>query len=263
MTSALDSLEAFKPFISLFDCGTSYNNSPIHLIPKQCWQFHAWHKAGESNITYPNGTRFNPYLDVVRNIYSPRHVHEHIEHGAVSYYTSGRKGLGLLYLDVDAHEPWQTDEYRAKAVLEKVFPFGYFRASNRGQNGHLKVQYTSIQEFNRIAGYLQGTLKRLFLDLGILCDVEVKGTITEGKSGSLAKLPFTDKCPCYMRDETDCWSHPQLRKFQARPVVNARRIEYLARQLESRLDEEKVQTFAEHKRALKAQDTSQKSDPPK
>ena len=73
---------------------------------------------------------------------------------------------------------------------------GYFRASKRGQNGYLKIRYQSIREFNDVAGQLQMTLQRLFLQLGILCDIEVKGTITHNdKSGSLAKLPFHNEVP--------------------------------------------------------------------
>ena len=73
---------------------------------------------------------------------------------------------------------------------------GYFRASKRGQNGYLKIRYQSIREFNAAAGQLQAALGRLFLHLGILCDIEVKGTIThKDKSGSLAKLPFSTNAP--------------------------------------------------------------------
>ena len=99
----------------------------------------------------------------------------------------------LLYLDIDAHNPWQTDEYRAKAILQELFPFGYFRASRRGQNGYLKIRYGTVKEFNGLADRLEQILQRYFLSRGILCDFETKGTITDDKSGSLAKLPFADQ----------------------------------------------------------------------
>lgn len=249
---AQDTFRAFEPFINVYDCGISTGNGPFHLIPKECWNLHRRYKSGERNLTCPDGTRFNPFLHVVRNIIGPQHVQKHLAHGITTYYTSGRKGLGLLYLDIDAHESWQTDEQRAKAVLQKLFPFGFFRPSTRGQNGYLKVSYTSIEEFNRIAAVLQGVLKRLFLDLGIMCDVEVKGTISHGsKSGTLAKLPFHSPYSCNMRDETDTWNYPQLRKFQSCPTVNARRIEHLARQVASQLDDNRGRAFADHKKALK------------
>lgn len=198
---AQDSFEALQPFINAFDCGLIWRESPFHAITKEDWNLFRRHKAGERNLCYPDGRTFNPYLDVVRNIFGPEHVHQHIEYDETTYYTSGKKRLGLLYLDIDAHHGWQTDEYRAKAVLKKLFRFGYFRASPGGQNGYLKVRYNSIFEFNRAAGSLQQRLRRLFLHWGIFCDIEVKGTITHrGKSGSLAKLPFNNKFPCNMRD---------------------------------------------------------------
>ena len=50
----------------------------------------------------------------------------------------GEKGLGLLYLDIDAHHPWQTDEHRAKAVLKKVFPIRLFPSLQPGTERILK-----------------------------------------------------------------------------------------------------------------------------
>jgi hypothetical protein len=237
---ALDSFEAIKPFINVFDCGFKGENGIFHLITKEDWRLHRRWKAGERGICYPDGSNFNPYLDVVRNIYSPRHIHRHIEEREITYYTSGRNGLGLLYLDIDAHHEWQTDEYRAKESLKELLP-AYFRASYRGQNGFLKVRYTSIHQFNRIADYLEATLKAWFLSLGILCDIEIKGTITHGgKSGRLGKLPFTNKFPCHMRDSTDSWNYRQLELFKNCPILNARRVEQIARQLENIIDKEAV-----------------------
>jgi hypothetical protein len=259
---AQESFDAFQPFINVFDCGMSYGG-PFHLITKEDWQLFRRHKAGERNLTYPDGTKFNPYRDVVRHIFGPKHVHDHIHDGETTYFTSGKNGMGLLYLDVDAHHPWQTDEYRAKAVLQELFPFGYYRASGRGQNGYLKVRYTSIRQFNEVADTLQAVLRRYFLHLGILCDIEVKGTITtKEKSGFLAKLPFGRKSPCNMKDETDSWNYPQLEKFRACPIVNARRIENIAHEVEPQIDAEKVQRFFEHKKKLadaeKAQEEAEK-----
>jgi hypothetical protein len=258
-----DSFAAFKPFISLFDCGGSCDGKPYHLITKLDWDFHARYKAGERNLTYPSGFEFNPYRCIVRNIFSPKHVDEHIDSNRTTYYTSGRNGLGLLYLDIDAHQPWQTDEYKAKAVLQKLFPKAFFRASKRGQNGYLKVRYMTMQDFNATAARLQRVLKRLFLHLGILCDIEVKGTITcDGKSGSLAKLPFASPYPCDMRDETDCWNYPQLTKFQACGMVNAARIKVLAGEVDARLDEAKIQQFGEYKKTLGEAAKEQDKPPP-
>jgi hypothetical protein len=249
---ALDSFEAFKPFINVFDCGFKGDNGIFHLITKEDWRLHRRWKAGERGIRYPDGSKFNPYLDVVRNIYDPRLVHRHIDQLAITYYTSGREGHGLLYLDIDAHHEWQTDEYRAKEVLKELFP-AYFRASKRGQNGYLKVRSTSVHKFNQVADYLESTLKRLFLSLGILCDIEIKGTATDkNKSGRLAKLPFTTKYPCHMRDETDSWNYRQLELFKSCPILNIRRVEQIVRQLEDNIDEEAVKRGEKLKNSLAA-----------
>ena len=258
---AQDSFDAFQPFINVFDCGMVGSDGPFHSITKEDWALFRRHKAGERNIAYPDGSEFHPYHCVVRYIFNPKHVHRHMEDGETTYFTSGKNGLGMLYLDVDAHHPWQTDEYRAKAVLQELFPFGFYRASGRGQNGLLKLRYTSIQQFNELAETLQAILRRYFLHLGILCDIEVKGTITtRAKSGKLAKLPFAQKLSCNMKDETDSWNYPQLEKFKACPVVNARRIECLAREMEPQIDDEKVQRFAKHKNALAEAERAEKQE---
>ncbi len=244
------SFEAFKPFINIFDCGLSWLDSPIHLITKEDWRLFHRYKDGERGLIYPDGREFKPGRDVVCNIYSPRHVQRHMEAGEITYYTSGRNGRGLLYLDIDAHKLWQTDEYKAKAILQELFPFGYFRASRRGQNGFLKIKYDTAEEYNSLADRLERTLKLYFLSLGILCDFETKGTITtEDKSGSLAKMPFTQqRYPCNKRDESDHWNYTQLEKFVACPTVNIRRVECIIGQIE--IDEEKAAAFAEHKQRL-------------
>lgn len=248
---AQNSFEAFSPFINIFDCGGRYDDHPYHFITKQDWSLFTRHKAGERDLTYPDGLAFNPYLAIIKNIYSPQHVHDHLVNGETTYYTSGKNGLALLYLDIDAHHPWQTDEYEAKEVLQDLFPSAFFRTSKRGQNGYLKVRYSSIKDFNATAARLQYVLKRLFLHLGLLCDVEVKGTITfNGKSGLLAKLPFNNSYPCHMRDETDMWGYKQLAAFKACPLVNARRIKVVAEQVNGQLDEAKIMEFAEYKRSL-------------
>jgi hypothetical protein len=247
---AVDSFEAFRPFINIFDPGAvDWEGSPVHTITKEDWRLFRRYKDGERGLIYQDGEEFRVGRDVVCNIYSPRHAHRHIQGAETTYYTSGRNGFALLYLDIDAHQPWQTDEYKAKAILQELFPFGYFRCSRRGQNGYLKIRYDTIRQFNQMAGRLEQSLQRYFLTLSILCDFETKGTITADKSGSLAKMPFGGAMyPCYMKDETDYWHEGQLEKFKACPVVNVRRVEQIAQQLV--IDDEKAKAFAQHKKEL-------------
>ena len=231
--------DAFEPFINIYDPGASFEY-PYHTISKADWELYRRHKAGEKPLFYPDGTKFHPYNHVLRNIYSPEHVQKHFE-GEVSYYTSGKKGLGLLYLDIDAHHSWQTDEIKAKELLQRLFPFGYFRRSGRGQNGYLKIQYSSIEEFNETAAKLQATLRQLFLHYEILCDFEVKGTIThKGESGLLAKLPF----------RVDAWNGHQLDLFNSCPIVNIRRVQQIACHVKGQIDEDKVARFLEQKEKI-------------
>ena len=49
--------------------------------------------------------KFNPYLDIIRNIYGVEHVQRHMEEHQTTYFTSGKKGLALFDLDIDAHHP--------------------------------------------------------------------------------------------------------------------------------------------------------------
>ena len=76
---ALDTFEAFKPFINTFDCGLSWQGSPFHLITKADWQFFRRHKEGERGLVYPDGRKFHPYRDIIQNIYNSMFVHRHME----------------------------------------------------------------------------------------------------------------------------------------------------------------------------------------
>ena len=125
---AFDSFEAFRPFINIFDPGAvDWEGSPVHTITKEDWRLFRRYKDGERSLTYADGGEFKPGRDVVCNIYSPRHVHRHIQGSDITYYTSGRNGLALLYLDIDAHQPWQTDEYRGQGCPPRVVPFWLFQ----------------------------------------------------------------------------------------------------------------------------------------
>ena len=254
---AIASFNAFRPFINLYDPGVKVDGSPIHTITKEDWrQYQLYKQNGAAH--YADGRTFNPYLDVVRHIFSPRHVHEHHEGKGATYFTSGKLGLGLLYLDVDAHYRCQTDEYRAKALLTSRFR-GYFRASLGGQNGYLKVRYTTIEEFNSLAEFVQQRMRLWFLSENVLCDFEVKGTITTPeKSGLLGKLPFGSKCPCEMKDETDSWNYPQLAKFEATPILDAHFVRRIAEGLP--IDKEKAAQWRQHVEALKYQERQENED---
>ena len=107
---AQDSFVAVRPFINIFDCGYE---KPFHAISRRDWDFHRRHKAGERGLLYESGREFHPYNDIIRNIFSEDHVESNLWDKKTIYYTSERKGIALLYGDIDAHHAWQTDEEKA------------------------------------------------------------------------------------------------------------------------------------------------------
>ncbi|MBB02208.1 MAG: hypothetical protein CMJ47_06150 [Planctomyces sp.] len=258
---AQETFDAFAPFINIFDPGAkSLDGEVYHTISKADWENFRRYKKGEY---VPD---FSPKHDVVLNIYKPWHVEQHIFNGRPSYGTSGSRGLGFLYLDTDAHHAWQTDQERARALLEAEFPFGFFRRSGRGENGYLKVRYIAVNVFNRAADRMQDVLQRWFLHNEILCDYETKGTITtREKSGSLAKLPFhtnyEERLLLQRRwqpfeeellEVCDHWCFYKLEEFKSKEIVSVARINRILDQIEAKIDDDKVRRFAAHKEQIRA-----------
>ena len=223
---AKDSFVAVRPFINIFDCGYE---KPFHAISRRDWDFHRRHKAGERGLLYESGREFHPYNDIIRNIFSEDHVESNLWDKKTIYYTSERKGIALLYGDIDAHHAWQTDEEKAVKLAKQIFPNAYERPSWRGHNFWLKVRYNSPQQLNEIADFLEQQLKSLFNSEQILCDIEIKGTITtKEKSGRLGKLPFATMYPCHKRNENDSWNYIELKRFMSAPYLQVQRLERIA-----------------------------------
>lgn len=231
------SFDAVKPFINVFDPGHRFLDRVVHSISADDWElnrqwkeFKAEHpncKLSDAGLHHKNGIPFNPYNDIVRNIYSPKHVEAHINDGRPSYYTSGLNGFCLPYIDLDWHHQWQMDGDKAIALINQHFPFAFGRSSPRGHNWYPKVSYLWPQLANETIDFLEEQLKLLFLSNGILCDIEVKGTITfGGKSGRLGKLPFN--CISAPNSSNDNWNFRQLAKFKAAPTINCQRLRKIA-----------------------------------
>lgn len=235
---AIATFEAFEPFINVLDPGVKIVDSIVHSITKEDWRLNRQYKQGLQPV-HRDGRKFNPYLDIVRNIYSPKHVQDHINENVLSYFTGGNRGLGLFYFDTDAHKPWQTDQDEAHQLIVEIFPEAFHRPSFRGENHLLKVRYNSIVEYNDVADELQKVMRDWFLQNQILCDFEVKGTITtRNKSGRLAKLPFTNVAR--PRNEKDCWNWDRLKEFLACPTISIGRVKLIIKEIQSRLDPELV-----------------------
>lgn len=235
---------AFEPYVNVHDCGVKIVTSAdartcitvyqiIHSITREDSQLMRQYKAAKDRgekpqIVKSNGTVFNPYTDYVRNVLSVKHCREALANKETYYYTSGYKSHGLLYLDVDAHYKFQTDADKAVELLQYLFPKVFVADSDRGANGLLKVKhYGHSDRFNNAADKLQTGLRRLFNHAKILCDVEVKGTITTGrKSGRLAKLPWRKG-----------FNFPKLDQFIASPVFDISRVEQVAEKLHALADD--------------------------
>ena len=241
----------FKPYINILDPGGPFKT---HTITKEARHLNAlyWQikrQGQKPHLLFKDGTVFHPWKHYKRHIYSADHVEKHMCENEVSYYTSGTQGLGLIYMDVDAHKLYQTDEYDGLAALKELFPDAYYRASRRGQNQYLKVRYSSPEQFNALCDKVQEKLRLLFLSRGILCDFETKGKVTTAaKSGSLAKLPFTSPYPYNMRDETDAWNFSSLMRFHTSHIYT---IEEIAQSLDSVvIDSDAAMAMAQKKEAL-------------
>ena len=258
---AEETFAAFAPFINIFDPGEkSLDGDVYHTITKEDWKNFRRYKNGE----YVSD--FSAKYDIALKIYKPWHVEQHIFNGRFSYFTSGKNGLGLLYQDADAHHPWQTDQDRARELLEADFPFAFFNHSARGENGYVKTRYIAVSVFNKVAARMQDVIRRWFLHNEILCDYETKGTITTPeKSGSLAKLPFHTSYEERlllqkrwqpfeeeMLSKWDHWCYYRLEEFKNKEIVNVARINEILNQIEARIDDDKVQRFAADKEEIKA-----------
>jgi hypothetical protein len=199
--------------------------SPIYLIKQEAHELDRRWKCGERILFYkPNkgGKASRFYPSHLKAHLRPQHIDEMIAGQCKYYYTGGRHGKTLVMLDVDAHEPWQTDARETMLqIVDLLGPENCFVVeSTRGFNIFIKWEYKKPQSFqvwrasdwkeaNKTLSALQSALKRATAHR--LSCVEVKGTITVSSLhyGSLAKLP------CY-----GAWSKDRLREFRDLPVVN-------------------------------------------
>jgi len=252
---AVETFKAFCPYINVYDPGIKTLDSacpltddlvfkPVHMIPKIVWKLNREYKdkkaAGESSprVVHPNGRVFQPYPDMVAKILSAKHCERAIRGEDTYYYTSGKDFLGLMYLDIDAHFSFQTDEDWASRLVRAAFPFAFHAPSGRGTNELVKVAHAGqITRFNELCRRLQAAMRKVFNGAKILCDFEVKGTITDEKSGSLAKLPWNRR-----------WNYGRLEEFKACETITLYRLETIVVGLEQNADDA---DWAAERQALK------------
>jgi hypothetical protein len=227
---AQQTFDSFRPWIN-DECGGKWyvpeddEPSPIYFIKQEAYELERRWKRGERLLFYKpnkNGKASRFYPSHLRSFLRPQHIDDMIAGQCKYYYTGGRFGRTLVMLDVDAHEPSQTDA--RGTVLQIVDLLGpencFVVESTRGFNIFIKWEYMKPQPFtvwrpsdwktaNTTLSALQTVLKRATADR--LSCVEVKGTITVSSQhyGSLVKLP------CY-----GAWSEDRLREFNELPVVD-------------------------------------------
>ena len=233
-------------------------SEPIHMISVLDWELNSQYKAQKAAghkpcVIYPDGSRrFNPYLEIVSKILSPEHCQKALLGQETYYYTSGKENLGIIYGDTDAHFDFQTDKDRASRFVRAAFPMAFNCQSPRGVNDLVKVYHGGeLDRFNKLCYRLQAAMRRVFNSLHILCDFEVKGTVThyeekeDGrkhyKSGSLAKLPWNR-----------IWNYAKLDQWKACATISLHALERIVNGLEKNPDD---QVWAAHRQSLKAAET--------
>jgi hypothetical protein len=256
-TFAKDTFKVLEPWINVTCCGQwadyidqdgEHRQHPAFLIEKVDLALLGRHKRGETDLYYPSGHPFTP-KDFFANALTAKHIQAMI-HGHKHYYTGGRSGKTLAMLDLDAHEPWQTDAEEAKKLLVDVLGADYLFhvPSDRGSNNHLKVHYHGArwEDVNNVFKEFADACQMYLKGKGILTDVEIKGTISLATSnnpdaayGQLAKLP------CY-----GVWNYTKLREFENVRPVSLRWMRQMTVKLRDATDHAKTEETIAHCRTL-------------
>lgn len=234
---AQQTFDALAPWINIQCSGKWHipnvgNPHPIYFIKQEAYELGQRWKNGEHHLFYKDGSRFFP--SHLKAWLRPRHIDEMIGGNGKFYYTGGRHGQTLLMIDIDAHEPWQTDA--KETMLQVVDILGadkcFVVESTRGYNIFVKWRYLELADFmifrpsawqqaNRTILSLQSALKRHTAH-SLSC-VEVKGTISVSSEhyGSLAKLP------CF-----GTWTEARLNEFRNLPILDSPWLESKIQQIE-------------------------------
>lgn len=212
-SSSLEKLtfEVLKPYINIFDCGQELPKfdpikNQIVLKPDgsilRCPQHIITDKMREENNKRA----------IAMNIMRPGFIRKMIQGSDKFYYTGGTSGKTMVMLDIDAHRG-QTDQDFTHECLAKIFPEILSILSGRGINDFLKLNYGGERwTINKTLNRLEEVTSKYLWSCGCQCDFEIKGTLTtRDKSGSLAKLPCTNK-----------WTLKTLATFEQLPEVTTK-----------------------------------------
>ncbi|TWT62878.1 hypothetical protein [Rubinisphaera italica] len=107
----------------------------------------------------------------------------------------------------------------------------------------MKVNYYTVDEINNLITSFQRTLQNLFLSNEITLDVEIKGSVTSDKSGSLAQLPC----------RSDWWSWERLAEFENCKPINSLQLQGNVNRIEKQLSPEVISKTKEVKAGIEQQ----------
>lgn len=177
-----------------------------------------------------------------------------VTHKRKLYYVSSGNSA-LLYLDIDRHNTWQTEEHalEAKRLIDSLFcqVFGrnvlFWANSKRGVNGYLKVNCQGMHAkfANSIFARLENALQRFLAHYENLADFEIKGRIGYMEGAEYHWSQF-GKLPIHARD----WNFARLEEFAEKPTVVLARLRFLCEQIEKRIPQDILAKHKAHKKTL-------------
>jgi hypothetical protein len=222
---------AFAPFVNVKCCGVkSSEGNPVYTTTQEQWDLYRRWRAGARNLFTAKGHKFDPRIG--RDYLSKYKIDRQLRSGRPYYYTGGREGQTNITVDIDAHRPWQIDVEHVLAVVKDFLGEEnlFVVPSDRGYHAELKIDYAGLtwKQANAVFKQFGAALHEYAKGKGCLCDIEIKGTITESDDhyGTLAKLP------CYGE-----WTERRLAEYERLPVKSVKWLQAAIPALWERTDE--------------------------
>lgn len=221
-------LELISDWINTHSCGMETGNGPFWMIPQEAWTLRPYqdHFGGKWRFPkYKDGRQWYPSHVKARLLQS--HIDRMKEGLQKFYYSGGRNGWTLLYVDIDAHEPWQTDARQLADFLADLFGKDSCMVINskRGYNLFIKWEYckkrhlesigvTEWKKANTFIARLESALKRHTAHFKSIVEVKGKITTSHTDNGTLAKLPFGPH-----------WNHAHEQAFKNLPIFDTQTLQ--------------------------------------
>jgi hypothetical protein len=231
--------DEFSPWISGWDYAPEQpSHRPTNELLKQIF-------------TTPKGTPGRCTLNGITHRYLQPWLWDRCLANGHNLYISGGPKQGLMGLDFDRHQTWQTEEdtLRCRDLVNKVLLRHLGRdvvlhmASNRGHNGLTKVTYASPGRYNLVMDSLQQGFRRLLAHHGLLPDFEIKGKASFMATGELRRGTYTKIALGRLTPKL-------VSEFAGLPSVPLGKLEQLARLLNEAFGPEELAALEERRRQL-------------